>query len=329
MPELPDIEVYAEALRRRCLGKRLERVRVKGPFLVRTVTPEPEAAEGRVVLGVSRLGKRLVLEMERELFLVLHLMIAGRLLWKPPGTLPRGKIDLAALEFGDGESTDLEARSVAREGEGARRAGAEAAKGGTLLLTEASTQKRAGLWVVQGTLGLAEHQPGGLDVLGCSEEAFAARLRQENRTLKRALTSPALFDGIGNAYSDEILHAARLSPVKLTRALSDEDVRRLHVAAKATLEMWTARLMTQFALDKPGTGTFPGAGQITAFRPEFAVHGKFGQPCPVCGKPVQRIVRAENEINYCALCQNGGRVLADRSLSRLLRDDWPRDIEAW
>lgn len=301
VPELPDITVYVEALERRIVGRRLEAVNIRSPFLVRSVEVEPREAEGRVVEGVSRLGKRVVLRMDGELFLVIHLMIAGRLLWKKAGAKAGGKIDLAAFGFDNG----------------------------TLVLTEAGTTKRASLHVVAGAAGLREHDPGGVDPLTCSAAEFAAVLRRENRTLKRALTMPMNFSGIGNAYSDEILHAAKLSPLKLTRSLTDEEASRLADATRTTLERWTNELRREFGLDGGGPGRFPGVGEITALRPDFAVHGKFGQPCPVCGKPVQRIMSAENECNYCAMCQTGGKVLADRSLSRLLRDDWPRRIEEW
>lgn len=301
MPELPDITVYADALRARVIGRRVERLSVRGAFLLRTFDPPAESCEGRACVGVLRSGKRLIFELEGEQFLALHLMIAGRLLWKPPGTRPRGRIDLAAIDFG----------------------------AGVLLLTEASTKKRAAMHVLRGRSSLEALNARGLDVLDCSHAEFRERLRSENRTLKRALTSPRLFDGIGNAYSDEILHVARLSPVMLTRSLSDDAIAVLARACRETLVRWTDRLRAQFGLDAPGGGRFPGPGEITAFRPDFAVHGRYGKPCPVCGSPVQRIVHAENETNYCPGCQTGGRILADRSLSRLLKDDWPRTIEEW
>lgn len=301
MPELPDITVYCEALRARVIGRRVERLSIRGAFLLRTVEPPADSCEGRACIAVRRSGKRLVLELEGELFLAIHLMIAGRLLWKPAGTRPKGKIDLAAIDFG----------------------------GGVLLLTEASTKKRAAMHVLRGRSSLDALSAHGLDVLNCSEAEFRERLRRENRTVKRALTSPRLFDGIGNAYSDEILHAARLSPIALTRSLPDADIARLARACRQTLMRWTDRLRAQFGLDAPGGGRFPGPGDITAFRPDFAVHGRYGLPCPVCASPVQRIVHAENETNYCPGCQTGGRVLADRSLSRLLKDDWPRTVEEW
>lgn len=302
MPELPDITVYVEALRPRVTGRALERITVKGPFFVRTFDPPIEAAESLRVTAVSRLGKRIVLEMERAYFVVIHLMIAGRLLWKPAGTKASGKIDQAAISFGDA---------------------------GTLVVTEASTRKRAGLWIVVGKPSLAALDPGGLDLMSCSVDAFAERIRREHRTLKRALTNPRAFDGIGNAYSDEILHAARLSPVRLTSTLSDELCERLLQAARSTLAQWTDRLRAEFGITTGSAGRFPGPGEITAFRPDFAVHGRYKAPCPACGDPVQRIVHAESEVNYCATCQTDGKVLADRSLSRLLRDDWPRTIEDW
>ncbi|MBX3390811.1 MAG: hypothetical protein KF691_15285 [Phycisphaeraceae bacterium] len=296
MPELPDIEAYIGALRPRVIGRELSRITIKGPFLLRTFEPPIEEAEGKEVVSVERLGKRIVLGLADELFLVLHLMIAGRLLWKAPGARPSGRIDLASFDFGDS---------------------------GVLLLTEASPKKRASLHLLQGRAALRAEDRGGIDVLKCTPAEFASVLLLENRTLKRRLTDPRAFSGIGNAYSDEILHAARLSPVKLTRALGAEEIERLCASAKRVLSEWSDRLRSQFK------DRFPGVGDITAFRPEFAVHGKYGKPCPVCGSPVQRIVHAENETNYCATCQTGGKVLADRSLSRLLKDDWPRTIEEW
>lgn len=296
MPELPDIEAYLGALRPRVVDRALSRIVIKGPFLLRTFDPPVDAAEGKRIEAVERLGKRIVLGLEGELFLVVHLMVAGRLLWKAAGSKPTGKIDLASFDFGEA---------------------------GVLILTEASPKKRASLHVIHGRAALAVHDRGGIDVLACSLAEFGAVLAAENRTLKRRLTDPRAFSGIGNAYSDEILHAARLSPVKLTSSMKPEKVARLHDAAVRVLKDWIARLHAEFA------DHFPGVGEITAFRPEFAVHGKYGKPCPVCGSPVQRIVHAENETNYCATCQTGGKVLADRSLSRLLKDDWPRTIEEW
>jgi formamidopyrimidine-DNA glycosylase len=291
MPELPDIVVYIECLRARTEGRKLERVRVTSPFVLRSVEPPPNAAEGRTVTGVRRLGKRIVIGLEPDLFLILHLMIAGRLHWKPHGAKPPGKVGLAAFDFSSG----------------------------TLILTEAGSKRRASLHVVRGETELARHDPGGLEVLESDRRQFEAALRRENHTLKRALTDPRLFSGIGNAYSDEILHRARLSPLVLTRRLSPEAAGRLFEAARATLREWTERHRREV-----GDG-FPE--KVTAFRPGMAVHGRFRQPCPECGTAVQRIVYAENETNYCPRCQTGGKVLADRSLSRLLRDDWPRSIE--
>lgn len=306
MPELPDITLYIDAIRAFVGGALLERISIRSPFLLRTVEPPPEQFEQRTLLGVERLGKRIALHFGDDLYLVLHLMIAGRLLWKPAGASATGKIDLAAFRF----ASD------------------------TLVLTEASQKKRASLHTAAGPAALASHQPGGLDVFASTPEQFRAALSKENRTLKRALTSPRLIDGIGNAYSDEILHRARLSPIRLTGAMADDEFERLHAAAVVTLNESTARLRTQFGFD-PATGApgprakFPGPGQITAFRPEFAVHGKFGEACPICGTNVARIVHAENETNYCPGCQTGGKLLADRSLSRLLKSDWPRTAEAW
>ncbi len=291
MPELPDIAVYLEALEARVAGHTLEWVRVTGPFLLRTVEPPVEAAFGRRVAGLRRMGKRIVFALEEDLFLVLHLMIAGRLHWKPPGAKPGGRIGLAAFDF----------------------------EHGTLTLTEAGTRKRASLHVVRGEAGLAALDPGGLEVADAGFEAFAASLRSENHTLKRALTDPRLVSGIGNAYSDEILHRAGLSPLALTGRLSENGMRRLFEAARAVLDEWTERLRAEAA------GKFPE--KVTAFRPEMAVHGRYREPCPVCGTAVQRIVYAENECNYCPRCQTGGKLLVDRALSRLLREDWPRRIE--
>jgi formamidopyrimidine-DNA glycosylase len=291
VPELPDVELYVHALRPRIVGRTIRTVRLSTPFLLRSVDPPLPAAEGRRVLGVSRLGKRIVIELEGELFLVIHLMIAGRFRWKAPGTKVPGKVGLLAIDFDEG----------------------------TLILTEAGTKRRASLHVVQGRDALAQHDPGGIEVLDCSLDTFAEALRRENHTLKRALTDPHVFSGIGNAYSDEILHAARLSPFKQTQAIDHEEVARLFEAVRSTLTGWAARLR-----DETGDG-FPE--KVTAFREGMAVHGRYGQPCPVCGSPVQRVVYADNEANYCATCQTGGRLLADRSLSRLLRDDWPRTLE--
>jgi len=291
MPELPDIVVYVEALGERLIGRKLERVRVAHPFLVRTFDPPLDAAFGGTVLGFRRLGKRIVFELEEQLFLVLHLMIAGRLHWKPPGAKVPGKVGLAAFDFPHG----------------------------TLTLTEAGTKRRASLHVVQGDAALAALNPAGLEVLDADAAAFRAVLRKHNHTLKRALTDPHRFSGIGNSYSDEILHRARLSPLTWTSRLTDDEADRLFEATVAVLREWTDRLRTE------AKGEFPE--KVTAFRPGMAVHGRFGQPCPVCGTAVRRIVYAENETNYCPRCQTGGKVLADRALSRLLKGDWPRTIE--
>ncbi len=292
MPELPDIEVYVDALRARVPGEPLLGVRVASPFLVRTADPPVLAAEGRRVLGVRRLGKRVVLALDGDLFLALHLMIAGRLHWKEPGgKLGRTGRALAELRFPKG----------------------------TLVLTEAGTKRRAALHLVRGEAALLALDRGGLEVLEADLPAFREALTRESHTLKRALTDPRLFSGIGNAYSDEILHRARLSPVTLAGRLSAEEVARLFEAARAVLREWTDRLRAEAG------GGFPGG--VTAFREGMAVHGRHRLPCPVCGAPVQRIVRAENETDYCPRCQTGGRILSDRSLSRLLKDDWPRTLE--
>ena len=291
MPELPDITVYLEALEARVRGRRLERIRLRSPFLVRSVDPPIAAAEGRVVERLARLGKRIVFALEGDLFLVLHLMIAGRLKWGAKGMKIPGRLGLAAFDFDSG----------------------------TLLLTEAGTKKRASLDLVRGEAALEPLQRGGLEVLDADAAAFAAALRRENHTLKRSLTDPRLFSGIGNAYSDEILHRARMSPMALTSRLDDEEAERLRAATVATLTDWIERLRAEAG------ASFPV--KVTAFRPGMAVHGRFGQPCPDCGTAVQRIVYAENECNYCPRCQTGGKLLADRALSRLLKDDWPRTID--
>jgi len=291
LPELPDIVVYVESLARRIVGQRLERVRLTSPFLLRSVTPTLAEAAGKRVAAVRRLGKRVVIGLEGELFLVLHLMIAGRLRWLAPGARLPGRITLAAFDFANG----------------------------TLAFTEAGSKRRASLHLVAGEAALAAHQRGGLEVLEADLPAFAARLTAENHTLKRALTDPRNFSGIGNAYSDEILHRARLSPVALTARLAADDIARLFNAAREVLSEWVERLRREAGEN------FPEG--VTAFRPEMAVHGKFGQPCPVCGAPVQRIVHADNECNYCARCQTGGRLLADRALSRLLKASWPKSID--
>ena len=292
MPELPDVTVYLEALQRRIVGERLERVLVLTPFLLRTAVPPLESANGRRVLAVQRLGKRIAIGLEGELWLVLHLMIAGRLHWFERGARLSKRAALARFEF----------------------------TSGTLTLTEAGTKRRAALHVVQGEHGLRGQDPGGMELLEASLPQFAERLRSENHTLKRALTDPRLFSGIGNAYSDEILHAARLSPVLLTSRITDAETARLYEAARGQLQAWTERLR------ELADGKFPE--KVSAFREGMAVHGRFRQPCPVCGTPVQRIRYADNETNYCALCQTGGRLLADRALSRLLKEDWPRSVDA-
>jgi formamidopyrimidine-DNA glycosylase len=291
MPELPDITVYIEALESRLRGRRLERVRIAHPFLVRTFDPPLDSTFGKTIRGLRRLGKRIVFELDDELFLVLHLMIAGRLHWKDPSAKIPGKVGLAAWDF----------------------------EHGTLTLTEAGTKRRASLHVVKGEAALAAHNPDGLEVLECDAAAFRAVLRKHNHTLKRALTDPRLFSGIGNSYSDEILHRARLSPLTWTSRLSEADSRKLFEAVGAVLNEWTDRLR------KEAGEKFPE--KVTAFRPGMAVHGRFGQPCPVCGTAVRRIVYAEKETNYCPRCQTGGKVLADRALSRLLKGDWPKTIE--
>ncbi|MBA3656642.1 MAG: Fpg/Nei family DNA glycosylase [Gemmatimonadaceae bacterium] len=291
MPELPDITVYIEALEKRVLGQPLQKVRIAKPFLLRTVEPSISEIEGKIVVAMHRLGKRIAFEFDSESFLVIHLMIAGRFKWIDAGGKVPGKIGLAAFDFPNG----------------------------TLVLTEAGTTRRAGLWVVQGQAQLAQFQRGGLEVFDATDAQFADRLRSENHTLKRSLTDPRLFSGIGNAYSDEILHRARMSPMKLSGKLSDEEASTLFDATKSVLIEWTDRLRAE-ARDR-----FPE--KVTAFRPEMAVHGKFGQPCPVCGAPVQRIRYAANETNYCARCQTEGRLFADRGLSRLLKQDWPKSLD--
>jgi formamidopyrimidine-DNA glycosylase len=294
VPELPDVELYLHAFRPRLVGHRLERIRLVSPFLLRSVTPPVSDVEGRRVVGLRRLGKRIVWELEEERFVVIHPMIAGRFKWTPAAdgrpAVP-GKVGLAAFDFSSG----------------------------TVVLTEASAKKRASLHLILGEAALAEHDPGGIDVLTASLDQFSALLREENRTLKRALTDPRLFSGIGNAYSDEILHAAQLSPTQLTGNLEPAAITRLFNQTNDVLIAWTRRLVAE-----TGDG-FPA--KVTAFRPEMAVHGKFGKPCPRCGDPVQRISYAANECNYCATCQTGGKLLADRGLSRLLGKDWPRTLE--
>ena len=293
MPELPDIVVYLEALEARVAGQPLQRVLLLSPFVLRSVDPPIAMVEGRIVRRLTRVGKRIVLGFDDELFLVLHLMIAGRLRWRAPGGKPGvgPRMVLAALEFPNG----------------------------TLFFTEAGTKKRASLHVVRGKPALLAIDRGGLEPLTATLDEFADALKSENHTLKRSLTDPRLFSGIGNAYSDEILHAARLSPMKLTQSLTAEEIAALFSSTQTTLRSWIEQLRADAA------GGFPE--KVTAFRDGMAVHGRFGQPCPVCGAPVQRIVYAENECNYCAICQTGGKLLADRSLSRLLRDDWPKKLE--
>ncbi len=293
MPELPDVEVYVQALRERVVGQPLLSVDLASPFLLRTADPPLSEAAGRRVVAIQRLGKRIALELEGDLFLVVHLMIAGRLRWRAKDGARPGRMGtrLASFEF----------------------------PSGSLALTEAGTKRRAALHVVRGREGLEPLQRGGVEPLEADLGAFREALVRENHTLKRALTDPRLLSGIGNAYSDEILHRARLSPVKLTARLSDAELARLFEATREILGAWTARL------DAERGGAFPE--RVTAFRPEFAVHGKFREPCPECGAPIQRIVHAENETNYCARCQTEGQILSDRSLSRLLKEDWPRTLE--
>jgi formamidopyrimidine-DNA glycosylase len=291
MPELPDVTVYIESLRERIVGHELKRVLIKGPFLLRSVAPPISSAFGHTVRGIRRIGKQIAIEFDNGICLVLHLMIAGRLHWKETAVKLGGKNALATFQFDNG----------------------------TLLLTEAGTQRRAALRVVEGEAGLESLSAGGIEPLDCSTEEFGAALRAENHTLKRSLTDPHIFSGIGNAYSDEILHRAQLSPIAMTQKLSDEDIARLHAATRDSLIEWTERLRKQCA------GEFPE--KVTAFHPEMAVHGKYGQPCPRCGAKVQRIRYASNETNYCAVCQTGGRLLADRALSRLMHEDWPATLE--
>ena len=291
MPELPDIIVYIEALEGRILGEPLRNVRLASPFLLRSVDPPVSAVIGKHVTGLHRIGKRIVIALEDDLFLVLHLMIAGRLHWREAAAALAGKQSLAAFDFATG----------------------------CLVFTEAGSKKRASLHVVRSKEGLREHDPGGLEVLDASLEEFGAAITQTNHTLKRALTDPQIFSGIGNAYSDEILHRAGMSPVKWTQRLNLAEIERLFQAVKETLVDWTARLR-----EDAGEG-FPE--RVTAFRKGMAVHGRYKEPCPVCGAPVQRIAYASKETNYCARCQTGGKLLADRSLSRLLKGDWPRTLE--
>jgi formamidopyrimidine-DNA glycosylase len=291
VPELPDILLYLHALEPRIVGHRVEKIRLVSPFLLRSIDPPLSIVEGRTVVGIDRLGKRIVFALEGELFLVLHLMIAGRLRWREAGARIPGKVGLLAIDFAHG----------------------------TLVLTEAGTKRQASLHLVAGREALRQHDPGGINVFECSVIEFARALQQDNHTLKRALTDPHLFSGIGNAYSDEILHAARLSPFKQTGSLSDRELQRLYDATLSTLAQWITRLQEEAGDEFPE--------KVTAFREGMAVHGRYGQPCPDCGTPVQRIVYAANEANYCPRCQTGGRLLADRALSRLLREDWPKTLE--
>jgi len=291
MPELPDISAYLNALQERIVGQPLKRVRLNSPFLLRTAAPPISEAAGHQVTELRRIGKRLSFGLDNGLWLVLHLMIAGRLHWRAPGVTLKGRNNLAAFDFPDG----------------------------TLVLTEAGTKRRASLHVVKGEEGLRSVDPGGIEVFDSDLEAFITAMSAENRTLKRALTDPRILSGIGNAYSDEILHAARLSPITLTSKLSPEEWERLFAATRGTLQVWIDRLGAEAAK------AFPE--KVTAFRTDMAVHGRYGQPCPRCGEPVQRIRYADNETNYCAKCQTGGRVLADRALSRLLGADWPRTLD--
>jgi formamidopyrimidine-DNA glycosylase len=291
VPELPDVEVYIHHLRRRVVGATLEHVRVASPFLVRSFDPPIREAEGKRVLGLRRVGKRIALSLEGDLWLVIHLMVAGRLRWKEPGAKVPAKVGLAAFDFA----------------------------AGTLLLTEASTKKRASLHLLRGEAALREMDPGGIEPLDADVGAFAEALRRERHTLKRTLTDPHVLSGIGNAYSDEILWRAKLSPVRMTTAMTDEEIARLHAATQAALREWTERLLADTGDEFPD--------KVTAFREDMAVHGRYRKPCPACGAPVQRIAYAENESNYCANCQTGGKLLADRSLSRLMRGDWPKTLE--
>ncbi len=291
MPELPDVAVYVERIQSLAGGQVLNKVRIASPFLVRTFDPPIHAVEGATLVNVQRLGKQIVLGFDNDLYLSIHLMIAGRLHWKEPGAKVPGKIGLAAFDFASG----------------------------TMTLTEASSKKRAAIHVVRGASGLAELDRGGLEVLESSLAEFAEVLRSESHTVKRSLTDPDLFSGIGNAYSDEILHRARLSPIRLTRQLTDEEIERLFDATLVTLQLWLERLRAEAGDGLPE--------KVTAFRAEMAVHGRYGKPCPDCGAPVQRIVYAENECNYCARCQTGGKLLADRGLSRLLKGDWPKTLD--
>jgi formamidopyrimidine-DNA glycosylase len=296
MPELPDIAVYIEALEARILGCRLQKLRLASPFLLRTAVPPVKAAESREVVGLRRLGKRIVMELEGDLFLVLHLMVAGRLHWREAGAPLKGRFALAAFDFAPCDGP-----------------------GGSLTLTEAGSKKRAALYLLEGEAALAAQDPGGLEVMDAALPAFSAALSARNHTVKRALTDPRIFSGIGNAYSDEILHRARLSPVAMTQKMTAEEIACLHAATRATLTEWIGRLRDE------ARETFPE--KVSAFRKGMAVHGRYGQPCPDCGTKVQRIRHADNETNYCPRCQTGGKLLADRSLSALLKKDWPKSID--
>ena len=291
MPELPDVTIYIEALDQRIVGHVLERVQIAGPFLLRTASPPIDSVQGQKVTSLRRIGKRIAIGFDNEIWLVFHLMIAGRLHWSEKRKVPDGRRTLAALDF----------------------------ENGTLTLTEAGARKRASLHVVEGEAALKKLDPGGIDVMAATRDQFSAALTQENHTLKRSLTDPHFFSGIGNAYSDEILYRAQLSPIALTQKLKSEEITRLYEATRNSLAEWVQILREEAA------GKFPE--KVTAFRPEMAVHGKYGQPCPRCGTKVQKIQYASNETNYCAKCQTGGKLLADRSLSRLLREDWPRTLE--
>ena len=291
MPELPDVTVYVELIAAKTVGRNIERVRIASPFVVRSVDPPMRDVEGKAVRDVRRIGKRIAIGLDDDVWIVIHLMIAGRFRWIKPGAKIPGRLGLAAFDF----------------------------ENGTLLLTEAGTQRRASITLVRGEAALAEIDRGGVEPLDVSEETFAERLTRENHTLKRSFTDPTLFSGIGNAYSDEIFHRARISPIKLTSRLTPDDIKRLYAATREVLTEWTDRLREEAG------GEFPA--KVTAFHDEMAVHGRYGKPCPVCGTPVQRIRYASNETNYCARCQTDGKLLADRALSRLLKQDWPKSID--